>query len=126
MHVTWPLIGHKRSPVIWELGRDIRGAGAAAHPGVGEDLLDDVNLRTIIGVRVGVDLDNDKIHRIDSLVGFANLRNRFYLVTVTVTNLTVTLLQIIKTGSFCESEPYFLEMSKASIGQNIHLERKEG
>ena len=91
MHVTWPeywpLIGHKRSPVIWELGRDIRGAGAAAHPGVGEDLLDDVNLRTIIGVRVGVDLDNDKIHRIDSLVGFANLRNRFYLVTVTVTKL---------------------------------------
>ena len=53
------------SPVIRKLGRNVRGAGAAADPGVGEDLLDNVNLRVIIGIRVRVDLDNSHIDYID-------------------------------------------------------------
>ena len=60
--VPWP---ECRSPVIRELGRNVRGAGAAAHPGVREDLLDNVNLRVIIGIRVWVDLDNSHIDYID-------------------------------------------------------------
>ena len=54
-----PDVSQCHSPVIRELGRNVRGAGAAADPGVGEDLLDNVNLGIVIGVRVGVDLDNN-------------------------------------------------------------------
>ena len=48
------------SPIIRELGWYIRGAGTAAQPRVGEYLLDNVNLRVIIGVRVRVDLGSYK------------------------------------------------------------------